>query len=59
MSTTRLLLVAVVVSSLAAAQRAPAADPRVDAVFSRFDVADSPGCAVAVAQNGTIAYARG
>jgi CubicO group peptidase (beta-lactamase class C family) len=59
MSTTRVLLVAAVVSSLAAAQRVPAGDPRVDAVFSRFDVADSPGCAVAVAQNGTIAYARG
>jgi CubicO group peptidase (beta-lactamase class C family) len=34
-------------------------NPKVDAVFARFDKPDSPGCAVAVVQNHASAYARG
>jgi CubicO group peptidase (beta-lactamase class C family) len=45
----------------AAQQPAIPADvvPRVDAVFSRFDRPDSPGCALGVYRDGAIAYARG
>jgi CubicO group peptidase (beta-lactamase class C family) len=32
---------------------------QIDAVFSRFDHADVPGCAVGVYQNGAIVYAKG
>jgi len=31
----------------------------VDAVFSRFDRAGSPGCALGILQDGSVAYARG
>jgi CubicO group peptidase (beta-lactamase class C family) len=36
----------------------PAPD-RIDAVFARYDAPDSPGCALAVVQNGAIVYQRG
>jgi CubicO group peptidase (beta-lactamase class C family)/acetylornithine deacetylase/succinyl-diaminopimelate desuccinylase-like protein len=32
---------------------------RVDEIFSRFTTSESPGCALAVVQNGKIAYERG
>jgi CubicO group peptidase (beta-lactamase class C family)/acetylornithine deacetylase/succinyl-diaminopimelate desuccinylase-like protein len=40
---------------------APTAGPeaRVDEIFSRFTASPSPGCALAIAQNGRIAYERG
>jgi CubicO group peptidase (beta-lactamase class C family) len=34
-------------------------DSRVDAVFQEYDRSDSPGCAVGVYRDGTLAYARG
>lgn len=34
-------------------------DAAVDAVFASWDRPGSPGCAIAVAQNGTLAYSRG
>ena len=39
----------------------PTAGPeaRVDEIFSRFTASPSPGCALAIAQNGRIAYERG
>ncbi|HEX6057989.1 MAG TPA: serine hydrolase domain-containing protein [Gemmatimonadaceae bacterium] len=45
----------------AAAQRPLGADTaaRVDAVFARFDRADTPGCALGVYRDGAVAYARG
>ncbi len=38
---------------------APTGNARVDEIFSRFTTSPSPGCALAIAQNGTIAYERG
>ena len=38
---------------------APPASARVDQIFSRFTTSESPGCALAVVQNGKIAYERG
>ncbi len=37
----------------------PAWIPRVDALFAEWDIATSPGCALAVIQNGSIVHARG
>ena len=47
------------VFSCASWAAAPPPDPKVDAVFARFDSPESPGCAVAVIQNHRIAYERG
>ncbi len=49
---------------LAAEQQlsAPAGDPlarRADAVFAKYDSAESPGCALGVLKDGRIVYARG
>ena len=38
---------------------APSLGPRVDAVFSRWNSTNSPGCAVSVVKDGTIVYAQG
>jgi CubicO group peptidase (beta-lactamase class C family) len=35
------------------------ADPRIDAVFSRWNTATTPGCALGVVRNGSAMYARG
>jgi len=42
-----------------AAPLAPPARARVDEIFSRFTTWPSPGCALAVAENGNIAFERG
>jgi len=45
---------------LSAQQRADTSrTARVDQVFARFDRTDSPGCAMAIMQNGKLAYTRG
>ena len=44
------------------APKPTAADPRhaaTDKVFERFDKPDSPGCALAVTQDGQVVYSRG
>ena len=38
---------------------APSLEARVDAVFSRWNSTNSPGCAVSAVKDGTIVYARG
>lgn len=60
------LRVAAVLASFAAAPaaraQAPLADSlrtRIDAVFSRFDHTDTPGCAVGISQSGRTIYERG
>lgn len=56
---------AVMITALSAALAHPAAqagrdsNTRIDAVFAQFDKPDSPGCALAVIDHGTIAYQRG
>ena len=55
-----LLVVFPLIGGLAHAQ--PSANQRaadVDAIFASFDKKDSPGCALAIIQNGTITYQRG
>jgi hypothetical protein len=42
-----------------AAPLAPRGSARVDEIFSRFTTSPSPGCALAVAENGNIAFERG
>lgn len=37
----------------------PALNDQVDALFARWDKADSPGCAVAIIQDGTVVHRRG
>ena len=54
-------IIAVLVAAPVSAQQ-PLPDSlarRVDAVFSRYDRADAPGCAVGVFQNGAIVYSKG
>src|SRR5215207_8336044 len=52
--------IAIVVSATTASAQLPdATTKQIDAVFARFDRADSPGCAVGVYQNGAIAYSKG
>lgn len=48
-----LLLLAPAAASAQAAARAPSQTARVDSVFARWDRPTSPGCAVAVRENGT------
>jgi CubicO group peptidase (beta-lactamase class C family) len=62
----RLVRVVVVVALSVVSTRAIAQQPlpasvtgRIDAVFARYNRADSPGCAVGVYQNGAITYAMG
>ena len=62
----RLVRVVVVVVLSVISTRAIAQQPlpasvtgRIDAVFARYNRADSPGCAVGVYQNGAITYAMG
>ena len=43
----------------ASAVRSPAARPEVDRLFADWDRHDSPGCALAVYQDGRVAYERG
>ena len=45
--------------ALVALAAAAPSNAKVDGVFARFDKPDSPGCAVAVVQNHTVAYSRG
>ena len=61
-----ILMLAALTATAAVAQSKPAApgadkpiDARVDEVFSRFDKADSPGCALAVIKDGQIVHKRG
>jgi CubicO group peptidase (beta-lactamase class C family) len=34
-------------------------DPRIDKIFAKWNTRSTPGCALAVVQNGTVAYAAG
>ncbi|HEU5422884.1 MAG TPA: serine hydrolase domain-containing protein [Nitrolancea sp.] len=38
---------------------APVSAEQIDAIFAEWDRSDSPGCALAVVQNGEVVYARG
>ncbi len=53
-----LLLAPAAASAQTMAARAPSQTARVDSVFARWDRRDSPGCAVAVRENGTPLLAR-
>ena len=63
----RISLVAVTVVALCAClplfaqepEPAPSLEARVDAVFSRWNSTNSPGCAVSVVKDGTIVYTQG
>ena len=62
----RLVRVLVIASLSVTSRQAIAQQPlpasmtgRIDAVFARFNRADSPGCAVGIYQNGAITYAMG
>ena len=46
-------------ASAGAACMARTPDPRVDAVFAKWNTPAAPGCALAVVQNGTVAYTAG
>jgi CubicO group peptidase (beta-lactamase class C family) len=55
-----LCLIATLVALPVGAQSFPdSLASRVDAVFSRYNRGDSPGCAVGVYQNGAITYSKG
>lgn len=49
----------VVVATDAQAQLPDSIRTRIDAVFTRWDRTDAPGCALAISQNGREVYARG
>jgi len=54
------VLIALVLAAAPAVHtQAPAANPRVDAIFKTWDRADSPGCAIGAIQNGRFVYTRG
>lgn len=54
-----LLTLAMLAATTASAQLPDATTKQIDAVFSRFDRPDSPGCVVGVYQNGAVAYTKG
>src|SRR2546422_917574 len=55
------LATALTTATVTAAQAPKAAldTTRINAVFKQYDRKDSPGCALGIYRNGTIAYARG
>ena len=57
----RILLSAILLSSSGLAWGADQADlsSRIDAIFSEYDAADAPGCAVGVIHDGAYVHARG
>ena len=61
----RMRLVATTITALLACtplhsqETEPSVEVRVDEVFARWDTTNSPGCAVAVVKDGTIAYSHG
>ena len=53
------VLTALAIPALRAQDASPDLTARTDALFTRWDRADSPGCAVAVVRDGALAYSAG
>jgi CubicO group peptidase (beta-lactamase class C family) len=59
MTVKRRLAVCCLLALAGAACMARTPDPRVDQVFAKWNTPSTPGCALAVVQNGTVAYTAG